>query len=72
MAARMHSKVRETQCAISFLMPLYAKTRKGLLVEMLHEYGLSIPYARMFEVSAPLGDAAKVDICRKEYFVRQA
>jgi hypothetical protein len=34
------------------------KLEKRLLVEMLHEHGVSIPYDRVLEVSAQLGDAA--------------
>ena len=34
------------------------KLEKRLLVEMLHEHGVSIHYDRVFEVSAQLGDAA--------------
>ena len=33
------------------------KLEKRLLVEMLHEHGVSIPYDRVLEVSAQLGDA---------------
>jgi len=36
----------------------YAKTRKRLLVEMLHELGLNIPYDRVLKFSAQLEDAA--------------
>ena len=39
-------------------MSVYAKTRKRMLVEMLHEHGIIISYARVLEVSAQLGDAA--------------
>ena len=38
-------------------MSVYAKTRKRMLVEMLHEHGISISYDRVLEVSAQLGDA---------------
>ena len=38
-------------------LSVYAKTRKRNLVEMLHQYGLSISYDRVLEVSAQLGDA---------------
>jgi hypothetical protein len=34
------------------------KLEKRLPVEMLHEHGVSIPYDRVLEVSAQLGDAA--------------
>jgi hypothetical protein len=34
------------------------KLEKRLLVEMLHEQGVSIPYDRVLEASAQLGDAA--------------
>ena len=37
---------------------MHAKTRKRMLVEMLHEHGISISYDRVLEVSAQLGDAA--------------
>ena len=39
-------------------MSVYAKTRKRMLVEMLHEHGISISYDRVLEVSAQLCDAA--------------
>jgi hypothetical protein len=39
-------------------MSVYAKTRKKGLVEMLNEYGLSIPYGQVLEISVQFGDAA--------------
>ena len=39
-------------------MSVHAKTRKRHLVEMLHDHGLSIPYDRVLNISAQLGDAA--------------
>ena len=53
-----HSKDRETQFPVFLGMSVYLKTRKKQLIEMLHELGLSIPYNRVLEVSAQLGDAA--------------
>jgi len=57
-ATYRHSKDRESPFAVFMGISHYAKTRKRLLVEMLHEHGLSIPYDRVLEVSAQLGDAA--------------
>lgn len=53
-----HSKDRETPFPVFLGMSTYAKTRKKLLVDMLHEHGLSISYDRVLEISAQLGDAA--------------
>ena len=41
-------------------MSMNAKTRKKVLIDMLQDNGLSIPYDRVLEVSAQLGDAAVV------------
>ena len=57
-ATHRHSTNRETPFPISLGMSVYAKTRKRMLVEMLHEHGISISYDRVLEVSAQLGDAA--------------
>ena len=57
-ATYRHSKNCETPFAVFMGISVYAKTRKRLLVEMFHEHGLSIPYDRLLEVSAQLGDAA--------------
>ena len=38
-------------------MSVYAKTRKQVLVELLHGHGLSVSYDRVLEISAQLGDA---------------
>ncbi|KAK5852481.1 hypothetical protein PBY51_023946 [Eleginops maclovinus] len=52
-----HSKDRETPFPIYMGMSIYAKTRKRMVVTMLHEHGLSISYDRVLEISAQLGDA---------------
>ena len=39
-------------------MSVYAKTRKKVLVELLHDHGLSVLYDRVLVISAQLGDAA--------------
>ena len=57
-ATHRHSTKRETPFPIFLGMSVYAKTRKRMLVEMLHEHGISISYDRVLEVSAQLGDAA--------------
>ena len=57
-ATHRHSTNRETPFPIFLGMSVYAKTRKRMLVEMLHEHGISISYDRVLEVSAQLGDAA--------------
>ena len=57
-ATHRHSTNRETPFPIFLEMSVYAKTRKRMLVEMLHEHGISISYDRVLEVSAQLGDAA--------------
>ena len=38
-------------------MAVYAKTRERTLVEMLHDYVMSISYNRLLDISAHLGDA---------------
>ena len=53
-----HSKNRETPFPIFMGLSLYGKTRKQGLVELLHDHGLSIPYGRVLQISAQLGDAA--------------
>ncbi|KAH3857789.1 hypothetical protein DPMN_100404 [Dreissena polymorpha] len=53
-----HTKDRETPLPVFIGMSTYAKTRKRLLVEMLHDHGLIISYDSVLEVSAQLGDAA--------------
>ena len=53
-----HSKERETPFPVFMGMSMYAKTRKKVLIDLLHDNGLSIPYDRVLEVSAQLGDAA--------------
>eukprot|EP00058_Branchiostoma_floridae_P021206 XP_002606696.1 hypothetical protein BRAFLDRAFT_72537 [Branchiostoma floridae] len=53
-----HSKDRETPFPIYMGMSIYAKTRKKLLVNMLHDHGLGISYDRVLEISAQLGDAS--------------
>ncbi|KAH3830804.1 hypothetical protein DPMN_104057 [Dreissena polymorpha] len=49
-----HTKEREPPFPIFMGMSVYAKTRKKVLVELLNE--LCIPYTRVLEVSAHLGD----------------
>ena len=51
-----HSKNRETPFPIFMGLSLYGKTRKRGLVELLHDHGLSIPYGRVLQISAQLGD----------------
>ena len=46
-----HSKEREPP----FGMSVYAKTRKKVLVELLHDHELSVSYERVLEISAQLG-----------------
>ena len=53
-----HSKDWETPFPVLMGMSIYAKTRKKILIDLLHDHGLSIPYDRVLEVSAQLGDAA--------------
>ena len=53
-----HSKNRETLFPIFMGLSLYRKTRKRGLVELLHDHGLSVPYDRVLQISAQLGDAA--------------
>lgn len=53
-----HSKDRETPFPVYMGMSVYAKTRKRMLVETLHDHGLGISYDRVLEISAQLGDAA--------------
>ena len=53
-----HSQDRETPFPVFIGMSTYAKTRKRLLVELLHDHGVSIPYDRVLEISAQLGDTA--------------
>ena len=57
-ATHRHSKDRETPFPVFIGMSVFAKTRKRLLVEMLHDHGLNISYDRVLEISALLGDAA--------------
>ncbi|XP_061569583.1 coiled-coil-helix-coiled-coil-helix domain-containing protein 7-like [Cololabis saira] len=38
-------------------MAVYAKTRKRLLIDLLHENGICISYDRVLEVSALLGES---------------
>jgi len=45
-ATYRHSKNRETPFAVFLGMSVYAKTRKIVLLEMIHEYDVSIPYDR--------------------------
>lgn len=52
-----HSRERETPLPVYIGMSVHAKTRKRHLVEMLHDHGLSIPYDRVLDISAQLGDA---------------
>lgn len=52
-----HSRDRETPLPVYIGMSVHAKTRKRHLVEMLHDHGLSIPYDRVLDISAQLGDA---------------
>ena len=56
-ATHRHSTNRETTFPFFLGMSVYAKTRKRMLVEMLHEHGISPSYDRVLEVSAQLGDA---------------
>ncbi|KAL0198142.1 hypothetical protein M9458_006682, partial [Cirrhinus mrigala] len=56
-ATQRHSRDRETPFPVYIGMSIYAKTRKRHLVEMLHDHGLSIPYNRVLDISAQLGDA---------------
>ncbi|KAH3888539.1 hypothetical protein DPMN_012575 [Dreissena polymorpha] len=53
-----HTKEREPPFPIFMGMSCRQKARKKVLVELLNEHGLCIPYIRVFEVSAQLGDAA--------------
>ena len=53
-----HSNERETPFPLFLGMSVYAKTRKKVLVELLHDHGLSVLYDRVLEISAQLGDAA--------------
>ena len=53
-----HSKERETPFPVFMGMSIYAKTRKKVLIDLLHDHGLTIPYDRVLEISAQLGDAA--------------
>ena len=57
-ATHRHSRDRETPFPVYIGMSVHAKTRKRHLVEMLHDHGLSIPYDRVLDISAQLGDAA--------------
>ena len=57
-ATHRHSTNRQTTFPIFMGMYVYANTRTRMLVEMLHEHGISISYDRVQEVSAQLGDAA--------------
>ena len=45
-----HSKYRETPFTVYIGMSVYAQTRKGKLIEMLHEHGISISYDIVLEV----------------------
>ena len=53
-----HSKERKTPFSLFLGMSVYAKTQKKVLVELLHDHGLSVLYDRVLEISAQLGDAA--------------
>ena len=53
-----HSKERETPFPVFMGMSIYAKTRKKVLIDLLHDHSLTIPYDRVLEISAQLGDAA--------------
>ena len=53
-----HSKERETPFSLFLGMSVYARPRKKVLVELLHDHGLSVSYDRVLEISAQLGDAA--------------
>ena len=57
-ATHRHSRDRETPFPVYIRMSVHATTRKRHLVEMLHDHGLSIPYDRVLDISALLGDAA--------------
>lgn len=52
-----HSKDRETPFLVYMGASVYTKTRKRKLVVVLHDYGISISYDRVLEISAELGDA---------------
>ena len=51
------SKDRESPFPVYMGMAVYAKIRKRILVEMLHDHGMSISYDRVLEISPELGDA---------------
>ena len=53
-----HSKERKTPFPVFMGMSIYAKTRKKVLVDLLHDHGISILYDRVLEISAQLGHAA--------------
>jgi hypothetical protein len=57
-ATHRHSEDRDIPFTVFLGTSVYAKLEKRLLVEMLHEHGVSIPYDRVLEASAQLGDAA--------------
>lgn len=47
-----HSKECDPPFPVFISMSVYAKIRKNVLVELLHNHGLIIPYERLLEVSA--------------------
>lgn len=52
-----HSKDCETPFAVYMGLSVFGKTRKRHLIDMLDQNGLSIPYHRVLEISAQLGEA---------------
>ena len=52
-----HSKDCETPFAVYVGLSVFGKTRKRHLINMLHQYGLSISYDRVLEIFALLGEA---------------
>ena len=46
-------------------MPINAKTHKKVLIDLLHDHGLSDPYDRVIEISDLLGDAAVGKVIEK-------
>ena len=56
-ATQRYSKDRETPFPVYIGMSIFVKTRKRLLVEMLHDNGISISYDQVLEISVQLGNA---------------
>ena len=53
-----HFKELKIPFSLFLGMPVYAKTWKSVLVDMLHDLGRSISYDRVLEISAQLEDEA--------------